>query len=241
MFTPLIGLLGAVFKLWVATHSSRFFVEARRTGALELLLVTPVSPETIVRGHWRGLRRIFLLPAITMLVALTLVGVTTIAAYVERIRASVAASGGAANWNSFDFVIQQVLSHSFDLITFVTGLLAIAWFGMWMGLVSRKVNAAVIKTIVFVAVLPWLALMFVFLILQIGLLGWHPGYLPNWLPQFIAGLFALAADIAFIIVSRRKVLGDFRSFVTETLRPALWPTRAVPPSPQTAVSRATGL
>jgi hypothetical protein len=74
----------------------------------------------------------------------------------------------------------------------------------------------VIKTLVFVKVLPSLAFALLLIVLQIGLMGWRPGYFPNWLPQLIGGVIALSGDAAFIILSRRKVLGSFRDFVAET-------------------------
>src|SRR4030095_12413889 len=40
-------------------------------------------------------------------------------------------------------------------------LVALSWFGMWMGLNSKSTNLAALKTILFVQVIPWFALTFV--------------------------------------------------------------------------------
>ena len=52
--------------LWVASQACRFLVDARRSGLLELLLVTPLSSKDIVEGQWRGLLRSFGLPALVV-------------------------------------------------------------------------------------------------------------------------------------------------------------------------------
>ena len=39
-------------------------------------------------------------------------------------------------------------------------LLALCWFGMWMGLTSRTANMATLKTILFVQVIPWFVMTF---------------------------------------------------------------------------------
>ena len=39
-------------------------------------------------------------------------------------------------------------------------LLALGWFGMWMGLISRTANLATLKTILFVQVIPWFVIAF---------------------------------------------------------------------------------
>ncbi len=43
----------------LASMSGRFLLEGRRSGSLELLLTTPVSPREIILGQWRGCRRQF--------------------------------------------------------------------------------------------------------------------------------------------------------------------------------------
>jgi ABC-type transport system involved in multi-copper enzyme maturation permease subunit len=55
------------FYLWAASQACRFFVEARRSGLIELLLATPVSEKQIVRGQWRALVRMFGVPLLLLL------------------------------------------------------------------------------------------------------------------------------------------------------------------------------
>src|SRR4029077_8052095 len=57
------GLIGAAMVAWVA---SRFFVGVRRTGELELLLITPVGAQSVVEDQWRVLKRLFAWPVLCM-------------------------------------------------------------------------------------------------------------------------------------------------------------------------------
>ena len=57
------GVVILALKFWMATQASRFFVEAWRTGALELLLASPLPEKKIIRGQWSALARLFFVPA----------------------------------------------------------------------------------------------------------------------------------------------------------------------------------
>ena len=59
--------LGWLLYLWAASQACRFFIEARRSGLIELLLATPVSEREIVHGQWRALLRLFAVPVVLLL------------------------------------------------------------------------------------------------------------------------------------------------------------------------------
>ena len=61
------------FYLWAASQACRFFVEARRSGFIELLLASPITERELVRGQWRALARMFGVPVL-MLVGIFAVG-----------------------------------------------------------------------------------------------------------------------------------------------------------------------
>jgi hypothetical protein len=67
------GLTVAVVKgALMAWAASRFFVEARRSGELELLLTTPVGAGTLVADQWRALKQLLWGPVVVMLAAVLL-------------------------------------------------------------------------------------------------------------------------------------------------------------------------
>jgi bacteriorhodopsin len=55
-------VLHVVFKCMVAADATRRLSEDRQSGALELLLVTPLSPADIIRGQQQALKRLFRWP-----------------------------------------------------------------------------------------------------------------------------------------------------------------------------------
>ncbi|MHB8522971.1 MAG: ABC transporter permease subunit [Limisphaerales bacterium] len=67
------GLLTLVLYLGIASQAGRFFVEAQRSGLIELLLATPLTVSQIVEGQWRGWLRLFAAP-LTLCLAAQLLG-----------------------------------------------------------------------------------------------------------------------------------------------------------------------
>lgn len=67
------GLLTLVLYLGIASQAGRFFVEAQRSGLIELLLATPLTVSQIVQGQWRGWLRLFAAP-LTICLAAQLLG-----------------------------------------------------------------------------------------------------------------------------------------------------------------------
>jgi ABC-type multidrug transport system permease subunit len=201
------------FEIWLASQASRFFVEATRQGVLELVLVTPVSIEEILRGHWWALRRTFLFPGLILLSLTTVAGVVQIMVFYQSWSNAGPTGGGG------EFLASQIVSQVGGLATFVTGNLALACFGTWMGLVERKAHVALIKTFLFVRVLPWVALTFVQALFMFGLavvaMG-RLGSLPMWVGSALPSLLAVAIHLGFMRVSLRKVHLNAREYVAGT-------------------------
>ena len=56
------GLVTLLLYLGAASEATRLFVEARRSGLLELMLSTPLSARRILEGQWRAWLRLFGVP-----------------------------------------------------------------------------------------------------------------------------------------------------------------------------------
>jgi len=230
-------VLAIPFGLWVAAQASRFFTEGRRMGLFELLLATPVTGAEVVRGHWTALRRLFLLPALALLVLLGVV------VALQAITMSAVFGPGP---NRVGLIACKVVAGLLWLGGFGTGLGALAWFGMWMGLTSRTTTVAVLKTMAFVKVLPTLALWFMQAVLMevfAHSLGARTGLAVagEWievLPSLILGVIWIGVDVVFIVEARRKVAAHFREYVSldgriefasMSLPPRLVPPGSSPP------------
>jgi hypothetical protein len=229
--------------LWAASQACRFFIEARRTGLIELLLATPVSVREIVEGQWRALLRMFGLPVLLLLgVQLTGTCLATTATWTQV---------GAQMGNGLPAIATGVLTSGAGLVTTVANLVALSWFGMWMGMTSKNNNLATLKTIAFVLVIPGMAITFAsalatpLLIMPMLIKGnlssgntssWVSSTMMSWYPLVIAALslfLNLAKNFGFIVWARRTLYGSFREQATRSLSPFRYvaPPLVPPPIP----------
>lgn len=191
------GVLPIVIDFWLAAQVARFYVDGRKSGFLELLCVTPIRPADVVRGHWLALRRLFLAPVVAQFVLmLTLGAIEFYAAY--------SASTAPAN---VQMAIIQALMAGLGAINWCLGLFAVAWFSIWMGMTSKKLNIVMIKTFCYTKVLPYFGITILsgFLVMfAISSLGG-----PAWLwPLTYQGLFMMV-NIALIYFARSFVPDAF--------------------------------
>ena len=267
------GMFTFLLYLWAASQTCRFFVEARRSGLLELLLTAPVSNRQIVSGQWRALLRMFGLPLAMLLgvhaaaCGLSQLGFQRIASQVGVVTSSVitnqssiatrqaisgsthvtispnAGTNGAPAAPRFQLTItprelvMAVAAAATAMLGTVANLLALGWFGMWMGMTSRSANLATLKTLLFVQIVPWFGISFVtgiaVTVLMSGLAfraaPSQPAAWFAWWPLLSALLtagLAVAKDIGFIAWSRNKLQRCLREQATLSLGER---RRAAPP------------
>ncbi len=130
------AVTGALFA-WVA---SRFFVETRRTGELELLLTTPLGAEQIVTTQWNVLQRLLRFPLAVMLVPLAFQGMLLF-------------SGGYRQpdfWKLY-YVISLALSGANTLLN----VCALCWVGLWFGLRVAGQGRVILWTVLLVRGIPY--------------------------------------------------------------------------------------
>lgn len=143
-------LIQAPLKWLMASEASQRWANERATGALELILTTPLGVPAILRGHWQSLRRLFGGPAI----AIVLVAGTLVAA------------SGTAGPNQREMAAMTVVG----AVVFLWDLHALGWVGLWLGLAERKPNRAFIGAGFRILVVPWLA--FLVTVFFTGVNGW---------------------------------------------------------------------
>ncbi len=201
IFGCAIGL-HLVLCIWVAGEASHSFGDARASGALELLLSTPLTVRQIIRGQDLALRRLFLPPIAVLL------GFELLVLVVELIKVA-----GRDNRVGGDVwtVILALVGELMVVATFALDLCAVSRVGMWFGLTSRKSTQAMTKTVLFVLILP-LAASFLLCFLGPGLL--------------------LAKSIIFLTWAHGRLQNDFRTVATQrfdVVRPMDRPAIPAPP------------
>ena len=106
-------------------------------------------------------------------------------------------------------------------------LIAICWFGMWMGHTSSNGHLASLKTLMFVQVIPWMVIHFVaslgMMVVMLPMFSGSPLNSPRWVTWWpitnalITGALSLAKDVFFVIWSRNRLYGSFREQATRNL------------------------
>jgi hypothetical protein len=129
-----------------------------------------------------------------------------------------------------------LLSSGASIAITSANLIALSWFGMWMGMTSKNNNLATLKTIVFVQVIPGLAITFVsalslpLLIMPLLLKGglssnpssWAASKMMIWFPLVsvaVAAALNIAKDIGFVVWARRRLSTSFRDQAARSLSP----------------------
>jgi hypothetical protein len=209
-------LLNLLIKFWVATIAIRYLIDSRKTGAFELLLVTPARPEAIVHGHWRALLRRFLIPVLLLTVLSGLHQAVQIRDSLRLFQASYANSNTTLDTDLlFHYHIQMASQGVLETLGNLTSAIALSWFGMWIALRTTRLNIALFQTIALSDFTPWIAghllgITFV-LSLQSGL---GTG---NWLGilhSVVSAGAPILIDLILILVARKRVLARFLPVVT---------------------------
>lgn len=175
----------ALTKILLAMQASRRLSDDQRSGALELLLATPLSTAGILTGQWRALRREFS----AILFGLAVVNVAMVA--MALVGPKHLDMDGEAGLIFTSFFLGGVFLLGVDFR-------AIGWVGMWMGVRGLRPHHAVLRTISVVLLPSWLA---VFLFVFIGSnVGVSSGTI--WFCWFV--WIGLSVSVAQVAVARRR-------------------------------------
>ncbi len=202
-------IVNLALRYWFAGEATRLMAENRKTGALELLLSTPLKVQDILRGQWLALRSQFLGPVLGVLFVECLFMVATVRNAIpdeDRV---------------FSFALWTA-----GMVMLISDLVALYWVGMWLGLTARNPIRAIGGSLARILILPWAGYGLVLLLLVLRELGPRSYQAsPGW--TFFLGLWfglGLAVDIAFGAWSRQKLLTEFRLAAQQQYesKPGLW-------------------
>jgi hypothetical protein len=172
----------------VMVEACHRFGEDRQSGALELLLATPIGVARLVEGQLLALRRQFAGPVLLML---TVDFLFLLSERTDR------------NW------VLLVLA---GMIVFVIDLVALAWVGMWFGLRARSGIRATWAAFWRLLAMPWVMFIMLLIFAEIvahGLNVGESGAIGVWFAiSVLIGLF-------FGFESRHRLLAEFRTVATQ--------------------------
>jgi hypothetical protein len=213
---PLAFVLHVGVKAVVALEAGRRFSEDRHSGALELLLVTPLSPRWIAYDQWEALRRHFRGPLLALLTVNAVLFWSLVIVNPMRLPSE-------ARW----FVGQALL---LGAVALWVDFHALCWVGMLQGLRWRRHNRGVLVTLARVLLVPWLG---VVLFILVGAAG--RGVRDNELPGYALVWFLIGFGISLIQAFwvRNELPGRLRQWVSDDRGPATGPAASVTASAMT--------
>lgn len=190
------GGMHLVFKVLIAAEASRRMNQDRRSGALELLLATPISVQAILSGQKRALTRHFA-PVLAVLTFINLALCAAILANSETLHMSGEDRG--------------IFSELFvgGTIVLVTDFFALGWVGMWRGLKAARHGRAVVGTVARVLGPCWFAIFLLFFI--------QPRFRGPGEAAFVFGLWfvlGMVVDLFFGLLARVRLQAEFRELAS---------------------------
>ncbi|MCF7763810.1 MAG: ABC transporter permease [Verrucomicrobia bacterium] len=139
-------LLHAILKVWIGVEACARFADDHRSGALELLLTTPLPQSEFFEAHFLALRRQFLLPIVAVF------------AFDLLVMYQILPAKGFWNVSWLESQSLPRLAIGISMVLLVVDSFALCWVGVWEGLFARSTNRALGVTLAKVMALPWLGL-----------------------------------------------------------------------------------
>jgi hypothetical protein len=194
---PLGLVLLAIESALFAWAASRFFIEARRAGELELLLTTPLGAKEVVSTQWAVLKRLLRWPMLVMVAPAVVIGL------------AVWRTGKVAIGPPSSFRLPFAISSMITCVDVFLGVGALCWVGMWFGLRAGGQGRAIVWTVGLVKAVPVLTGVLCSLMLNVlarGWVGW--GAATNWITLCQPQLVSLLFYAMLISLARQHLLGE---------------------------------
>lgn len=186
-----------IVKVMLVTEASRRMNQDRRSGAWELLLVTPLAVPEILQGQRKALWRHFrgVLCALSMINVLLIITVLTFGSHLDMREAD-------------QFLFTEMFLGG--IVALYVDFGALSWIGMWRGLTARQHHRAVLGTLLEI-MSPPLFILFLMIFLQ-----WGPSREED-VAWVMGGWFAFGAAIAVLrgLNARKKLDVQFRAAVLQ--------------------------
>jgi ABC-type transport system involved in multi-copper enzyme maturation permease subunit len=192
----IIFLVHLIFKLWTASEVCSRLIHDRRSGALELLLSSPLSVSEIAEGQGLALRRIFRRPLAVLIVAELLIMCLT--------------------WREAreDIARESIVLFAAAITTLLLDLWALKWVGLWLSLFGKSIERILIATLGRVLGVPSI------LVLLIGgtlsaIVALQNESIPALFGYSLYWSISIICALAFGFSAKRNFLRNFREAATQ--------------------------
>ncbi|MEW6304656.1 MAG: ABC transporter permease subunit [Verrucomicrobiota bacterium] len=200
--------------LWIAFNAPQRFADDHASGALELLLATPIAIRDILRGRWLALQRQFGWALACIVVA-----------DVCMFAGSVVLMKLGRPWWDYDEIMFWLSMGAAGMIVFVLNAFALAWTSLCFGLTARRSIQASARAALYVIILHWI---YLFGAMGIGFQLDHWNVI-NFEPEHALAIWfflGLINSAVWMLWARRKLLRHFRHLASEPA-PVPWWVRLV--------------
>jgi len=155
-----MALFGFLLKAIFTMQVCQFFSDSRRSGALEMLLSTPLTNREIILGQSAAMRRTFLWPCAVFAGVIFVPATFQVMSGVHAMKLDqlIVGTGG------FAMCLFQTARMGADF-------LALFWLGLWLALTMKKPSFAPALTLLLVIILPAFLCWFDFLA-DLGMILW---------------------------------------------------------------------
>jgi ABC-type transport system involved in cytochrome c biogenesis permease component len=141
MFSMTMSLTHLWLLAWMAGEAATWIYRDRQSGAMELILATPLQVRGILRDHFRGIRRKLFWPVLWVVV------VDVIFMFHDSTNYQ------GLRTNGFRYVLWSCL-----IFMLLFNLYVLRWVSTWMGLIARKEFNAAIAGLVWLNLPTWFAI-----------------------------------------------------------------------------------
>lgn len=144
VFSFVMALMHIWLLAWMAGESSAWIFRDRHSGAMELILATPLSVKEILKGHFQGINRKLLLPLFWVVL------VDVVFMFFDNNRY---ASYADTNW-----FVQSYFKYAYWLACIgmlFFNLYTLRWTATWMGMIARNEFSAAVAALVWVSLPTW--------------------------------------------------------------------------------------
>jgi hypothetical protein len=212
-------ILNLLLKGWWAAETCRQVTEDRRTGALELLLTTPLSVTELLRGQLLALLRQFLAPGLVVLLLFLLILFV----------------GLRELYSDQPFWVLLWLS---AIILLAADAAALFWVGVWDSVNAKKPQHAATTSAARILAVPWLVVALTGLVLTLTMFVRGNSDVAGYFFLWVLLISSLVTDVAFGAWARHKLLSEFRDAAARRYltRESIW-ARLFGSQPQNSPSR----